>query len=78
MDKNFDLYCACSLMAEASKFIRDHDREFGLTMLKKVEEYMAQIKVDEKLIQEVKDYGAKIQQGIEEQNQPIKEGSEPQ
>lgn len=69
MDKNFDLYCAASLMAEASKFIRDHDRDFGLVLLDKCKEYMAQIKVDEKLVGEVMEYGKQLQEKIKRENQ---------
>jgi len=71
MDKNFDLYCAASLMAEASKFIRDHDRDFGLVLLDKCKEYMGQIQVDEKLVGEVMEYGKQLQEKIQRENQSI-------
>jgi len=69
MDKNFDLYCAASLMTEASKFLRDHDRDFGLVLLEKCQEYRGQIKVDEKLIGEVMEYGKQLQEKIKRENQ---------
>ena len=76
MDKNFDLYCAASLMSEASKFLRDHDKDFGLKLLEKCQEYMGQIEIDEKLIGEVMDYGKQLQKRIKEQNQSIQGSGE--
>jgi hypothetical protein len=65
MDKNFDLYCAASLLIEASKHLTRHDREFGLMVINKASEYVEQIKIDDELIEEVKEYGRQLQRGIE-------------
>jgi len=77
MDKNFDLYCAASLLSEASKFLRDHDRDFGLVLLGKCEEYMGQIQVDDKLVEEVMEYGKQLQEKIKGKNQSIQGTGEP-
>ena len=65
MDKNFDLYCAASLMVEASKHLTVHDREFGLELINKASEYTEQIEINKELIEEVKEYGRQIQRGID-------------
>ena len=65
MDKNFDLYCAASLLVEASKHLTSHDREFGLMLIDKASKYVDQIKIDDELIEEVKEYGRQLQRGID-------------
>lgn len=68
MDKNFDLYCGCSLMVEAANHIGKHDKEFAKVLLDKTQDYMEQIIVDEKLIEEVKEYGRTIEQYAKDKN----------
>lgn len=76
MDKNFDLYCAASLMVEASKYLKKHDEEFGKLLVVKAKEYADQIQIDEKLINEVKAYGEQLKERVKRPNQPIQGESE--
>lgn len=71
MDKNFDLYCACSLMVETTKYLGNHDRDFCKVLLDKTTEYMKQIKIDEDLINEVKKHGEELERRLKEQNPEV-------
>jgi len=65
MDRNKDIYCACLLMFSASEFLYKHDEEFSNLLLEKTREYVNTIEVDEKLINEVKEYARQIEESID-------------
>ena len=71
MDRNKDVYCASLLMFKASQFLFKHDEEFSNFLLKKTKEYIETIKIDEKLIQEVEEYGKQLQQRLENEDTTI-------
>jgi len=56
MDKNIVLYNAAIALVEASKFINEVDREFGIIMLDKAEELKRKIHIDEKENKEIVRY----------------------
>ena len=66
MDRNKDIYCACLLMFSASEFLQRHEPEFSNMLLDKTKEYSDTIDVDEKLINEVKEYADQIEKSIDQ------------
>ena len=71
MDKNRDVYCASLLMFKASQFLYKHDEEFSNFLLGKTKEYIESIEVDEKLIQEVEEYGRQLEERLKNEDTTI-------
>ena len=70
MDRNKDIYCACLLMYSASELLYKHDEEFSNMLLDKTRDYINTIQIDEKLINEVKEYARQIEESIDK-NQAV-------
>lgn len=56
MEKNVLLYNAAMSLVEASKFVSQLDKEFGIIMLDKAENFKKMIHVDEKENREIDRY----------------------
>jgi uncharacterized protein YqgV (UPF0045/DUF77 family) len=65
MTKNNLLFNAAAALTECAKFIRPVDKEFVKIMLDKAQEFINQIKIDEKLEKEVNQFEEKIRKGID-------------
>lgn len=65
MTRNNLLFNAAAALTECAKFIRPVDKEFVKIMLDKAQEFIDQIKVDEKLEKEVNQFEERIRKGID-------------
>jgi len=63
MDKNILLYNAALALVEASKFVKEVDKKFGMTLLDKAEEFKNSIHIDEKENKEIGRYKQLIKEG---------------
>jgi len=66
MRKNNLLYNAAIALTDCAKFIRPVDENFAKIMLDKAQEFADQIKVDDKLEQEVNEFEERIRKGIKD------------
>jgi len=64
MDKNVELFSAGLLLLKASQILYKHDEELSNLILDQSQQCTAGIQVDEKLLQEIREYGRQIEEAV--------------